>query len=153
MPKPTVDILLIALTSPIKVGIYKNNNLIEEIVEERQASDSLAIIFEKLLEKYQITHIIYARGPGSFMAIKMAYVLIKTLAITKNITLLAQDGFFFNNNTPIKANGKRYFVKNGVSIDLELLETPEIAPFLLPQTINLKDFSRDVDPLYILPAV
>ncbi len=52
------------------------------------------------------------------MGIKVTYLFLKTLSIVKNIPLLAIDGFFFNENHPIKAVGKLYFVKNSNTISL-----------------------------------
>ncbi|XPV52291.1 MAG: hypothetical protein ACNI3H_07725 [Halarcobacter ebronensis] len=56
------------------------------------------------------------------MAIKVAYIFLKTLRITKNIPLYASNGFNFNNNSPIKALGKKYFIKEDDIIKVDFLD-------------------------------
>lgn len=88
------------------------------------------------------------------MAIKVTYLFLQTLHITKEIPLFACDGFTCNNNMPIKAIGKRYFVKcpDG-NIDTTILETPPDAPFVLPDKLPYEAFGLNTEPLYHLPAV
>ena len=81
-----VDVLLITLTSPIKVGIYENHNLLETIESKDKSSDVLPILFKDLLAKYDVQRLFYANGPGSFMAIKVAYVFLKSISILKKNT-------------------------------------------------------------------
>ncbi len=147
------DLVVIALTSPIIIGVYKEGILVERIESEARSSEILPALFKILLEKYEIKNIVYANGPGSFMAIKVSYIFLRTLCIVKNITLLATDAFYFNNNTPIKAVGKLYFVKNRDAIEtVTLLEAP-IMEFILPQELKLEEFSRDSAPFYGISAV
>ena len=87
------------------------------------------------------------------MAIKITYIFLRTLGITKNIELYATDGFYFNENSPIKAMRKMYFVKNDDKIDTQLFEEEQICEFVLPKMIELENFTKDIEPLYILPAV
>jgi hypothetical protein len=68
------------------------------------------------------------------------------------ITLLC-DGFFFNENHPIKAVGKLYFVKNSNTITLEPLDNPILKGFELPQRIEIKNFNTDSAPYYGIEAV
>ncbi|MDO9056317.1 MAG: hypothetical protein Q8M43_09270 [Sulfuricurvum sp.] len=147
------DALVIALSSPVLVGIYKDGVLVEEIKNEGMSSDVLAEIFDSLLERYTFSHLMYAKGPGSFMGIKVTYVFLKTLSIVRKIPLLATDAFFFNQNSPIKAVGKLYFVKNRTTIELEPLTSPEIIGFELPKTIELEKFNSDNLPYYGIDAV
>ena len=147
------DALVIALSSPVLVGIYKEGTLVEEIRSEGMSSDVLAEIFESLLKRYTFEHFIYAKGPGSFMGIKVTYLFLKTLSITKKVPLLATDAFFFNQNSPIKAVGKLYFVKNSSTIELEPILSPEIIAFELPKTIDLEKFDSDNLPYYGIDAV
>jgi len=147
------DALVIALGSPVLVGIYKDGELVEEIKSDGMSSDVLAEIFDSLLKKYSFSHLIYAKGPGSFMGIKVTYLFLKTLSITKKIPLLATDAFFFNQNSPIKAVGKLYFVKNRTTIELEPLVSPEIIAFELPKNIDLEKFDADNLPYYGIDAV
>ena len=147
------DLVVIALTSPIIIGVYKNKTLIETIKSEKMSSEVLPELFEELLEKYEIENIIYANGPGSFMAIKVSFIFLRTLCIVKNISLLATDAFYFNNNTPIKAVGKLYFVKKGNAIETETLLEAPIMEFTLPQQLKLEDFSTESAPFYGIGAV
>jgi len=73
MPKK-VDILLIALSSPILIGVYENRQLIDSIESKEKSSDVLPLLFDELLKKYEVQNLFYANGPGSFMAIKIAYI-------------------------------------------------------------------------------
>jgi hypothetical protein len=147
------DALVIALSSPILIGIYKDGVLVEEIRNDGMSSDVLAEIFEKLLKRYTFRTFIYAKGPGSFMGIKVAYLFLKTLSITLKIPLLATDAFFFNQNSPIKAVGKLYFVKNRTTIELEPIESPDLVAFSLPENIDLEKFDSDNLPYYGIDAV
>jgi tRNA A37 threonylcarbamoyladenosine modification protein TsaB len=147
------DALVIALSSPVLVGIYKDGELVEEIRSEGMSSDVLAEIFDSLLKRYTFSTFIYAKGPGSFMGIKVTYLFLKTLSITLKIPLLATDAFFFNQNSPIKAVGKLYFVKNSTTIELEPIVSPEIIAFTLPPSIDLEKFDSDNLPYYGIDAV
>lgn len=148
------DAIVIALGSPVHVGIYdENGNLTETISNDGLGSDVLPIIFEDILSRYTLERLIYANGPGSFMGIKVAYLFLKTLSIVRNIPLLAIDGFFFNDNHPIKAVGKLYFVKNSTTITMEPLNNPVLKGFELPKSIDVKNFNTDSAPYYGIDAV
>ncbi len=147
------DLVVIALTSPIMIGVYKDKKLVESISSEARSSEVMPELFKALIQKYDIKHIVYANGPGSFMAIKVSYIFLRTLCIVKNISLLATDAFYFNNNTPIKAVGKLYFVKNRDSIETETLYEAPVMEFTLPQQLILEDFSRESAPFYGIGAV
>ena len=151
MQKPLVDIVAITIASPLIIGIYENGILKEKIIKEGKTSDILPLIFDELLKKYKINSIIYTKGPGSYMAIKLSYIFFKTLEIAKNIKLLAADAFEFNNNTPIKAIGNTYFVKKEGIISIEKEKTQ--GEFFLPENLNEINFSKDVSPLYVLKPV
>ncbi len=148
-----VDILLIALTSPIKIGVYENSKLIESIESEERSSDVLPLIFKDLQEKYRLEKLFYANGPGSFMAIKIAYIFLKSLSIIKNIPLFATDAFYFNENEPIKAIGKLHFVKIASEIKTQKLETAPDIIFTLPYVLDYNEFSTEAAPLYMIGAV
>ena len=148
-----VDVVLVALTSPIKLGIYENKNLIVTIESEEKSSDILPILFRDLEKKYKVKQLFYANGPGSFMAIKVAYVFLKSLSILKNIPFFARDAFYFNNNSPIKAIGKLYFVKIASEIKTQKLEiVPEVV-FTFPDVLDYNEFSKNAAPLYMIGAV
>ncbi|MDF1883827.1 hypothetical protein JHD49_07760 [Sulfurimonas sp. SAG-AH-194-C21] len=148
-----VDILLVALTSPIKIGVYENSQLIQTIESEEKSSDILPLLFRDLQNKYEIKKLFYANGPGSFMAIKVAYVFLKSLSILKNIPLFATDAFYFNKNGPIKAIGKLHFVKIASEIKTQKLEIAPEVVFTLPNVLDYNEFSTDAAPLYMIGAV
>jgi len=151
LSKPLVDIVAITISNPLLIGVYEDKKLIKVIKKEGKTSEILPEIFDELLKKYEIKNIIYSKGPGSYMSIKLSYLFFKTLEITKNINFLAKDGFYFNNNKPIKAVGNSYFIKKEGIILLE--KNLEAGEFFLPQKLKIDDFSKDTSPLYVLKAV
>ena len=152
MPKK-VDILLIALSSPNLIGVYENRQLIDSIESKEKSSDVLPLLFDELLKKYEVQNLFYANGPGSFMAIKIAYIFLKSISILKNIPLFARDAFYFNNNQPIKAIGKLYFVKISSEIKTQKLETVPEMTFSLVDVLKYNEFSKIATPLYEIGAV
>jgi hypothetical protein len=146
--------VVIALGSPVLVGVYDEaGQLVEAIKSDKMGSDALSEIFEDLLKRYSFVRLLYANGPGSFMGIKVTYLFLKTLSIVKKIPLLATDGFFFNENHPIKAVGKLYFVKNSTTISTTALEQPILKGFALPSVLNVEYFTSDNAPYYGIDAV
>ncbi len=137
----------------MQVGIYENNKLIKEYSTKEHTSEVLPYIFKEILESFTCKRVFFARGPGSFMAIKITYIFLRTLSITKDIELFASDGFNFNSNKPIRAMRKMYFVKKDDKIETEFFEEEQTSEFILPKTIELENFTKDIEPLYILPAV
>ena len=114
-----IDVVAIVISKPLKIGLYKNKKLFKEIAKDGLTSEILPEIFDEILKNYKIDSIIYSKGPGSFMAIKLSYIFFKTLQITNDIKLFGVDGFYFNNNKPIKAVGNSFFVKKEDIITLE----------------------------------
>jgi len=147
MPKK-VDILLIALSSPIKIGIYENSKLIESIESAEKSSDVLPILYKSIFDKYDVEKLLYTNGPGSFMAIKVAYIFLKSLSILKKTPLYAISAFYFNENNPIKAMGKLYFVKIGLEIQTKKFESTIENKFTLPNSIRDIEFSTKSEPFY-----
>jgi tRNA A37 threonylcarbamoyladenosine modification protein TsaB len=133
--------------------VYKDNKLIKSYVKDEQTSEILPIIFKNIMEKFTLDKLFFARGPGSFMAIKVTYIFLRTLSIAKNLKLFATDGFYFNQNNPIKAMGKLYFVKKENKIETKVFNDTKIVEFNLPKELHVEDFTQKVEPLYILPAV
>ena len=72
-----VDVVLVALSSPIQIGIYEDKKLIQTIKSEEKSSEVLPKIYDDILKKYKVKNLFYANGPGSFMAIKVAYIFLK----------------------------------------------------------------------------
>lgn len=149
-----IEVLVISISNPLLIGIYKNDILIDEYKIEGKTSDVLPLLFEKLLDKYEIKRLNYVNSPGSYMAIKVAYIFLKTLSIVKKMELRACYGFEFNENSPIKALGKKYFINDDDKIKVDFLEKDSIIrDFKLPININIINFNKETLPEYNLPAV
>ena len=149
-----IEILVITISNPLLIGIYENKRLIKEHKLDGKTSDLLPSLFEELLKEFDIKKIVYVNSPGSFMAIKVAYIFLKTISITKGIELNACEGFEFNQNSPIKALGKKYFIKDGKNIKVDFLEKDCIIhDFKLPMCIEKYNFNEETLPIYNLPAV
>jgi hypothetical protein len=87
------------------------------------------------------------------MAIKLTYIMLKTLEITRDIKCFGCSGFALNGNQPIKAIGNLYFIKEKETIMTKKYEQPVNAPFALPQSIHDLVLDEESTPEYILPAV
>ena len=153
--KRKVDILVIPIAVPILIGVYEDNILIKTINKDGKTSDILPEIIDQLLQEFEITNIFYVNGPGSYMAIKIGYIFLKTISIVKNITFKATSGFNFNNNSPIKALGKKYFFNgNDGKIEVKFLtDNDKLEEFSLPKHLEKNIFYNDCLPNYNLPAV
>ncbi|WP_320035996.1 hypothetical protein ACMC56_02345 [Campylobacterota bacterium DY0563] len=149
-----IEVLVISIARPLLVGIYENKKLIKMYEEEGMTSDLLPVLFKKVLDEYTIDRLIYVNTPGSYMAIKVAYVFLKTVSISHNIDLKACSGFEFNNNTPIKALGKKYFINTSDGVKVDFLENNcKMSPFELPDVLENINISTETLPIYNLPAV
>lgn len=113
----------------------------------------MPLLFASILKEYQPKRLFFARGPGSFMAIKITYIFLKTLSITLGVPLLACDGFAFNQGKPIRAMRNLYFIKKEQEITTVRLETPIEQHFALPRVLDERLFNDEIEPLYMLPAV
>lgn len=145
-----IDVVAIVISKPLKIGLYKDKKLFKEIIKEGLTSEILPEIFDEILNSYKINSITYSKGPGSFMAIKLSYIFFKTLQITNDIKLFGVNGFYFNNNKPIKAVGNSFFVKKEDIITLE--KDKKEGEFFLPKTLKFDEFENE-EPLYVIKAV
>ena len=146
-------LLIISISSPLLLGVYEDDQLIEAISSELKTSEILLPSIMELLKKYPISKMIYTRGPGSYMAIKLTYIMLKTIEITRGIRCLGCSGFSLNGNKPIKAIGNLYFIKEKETIMTKKYAQPVNAPFALPQSIHDLEIDEESTPEYILPAV
>lgn len=148
------SLFIISIAKPLLIGIYENQKLIKTIEQEGKTSDILPLIIKDIIDKHTIDEIIYVNGPGSYMAIKVAYIFLKTIAITKQIQFKAIDGFSCNNNSPIKALGKKYFIKKNDEIDIDFIdEDTKLEDFSLPKDLSTIKLLDDTLPQYHLPAI
>ena len=147
------QLLIVSIASPLLVGVYHNNECITTYESEKKTSEVLLPFLLEILEKYPISRIIYTRGPGSYMAIKLTYLMLKTIEIVKGIECVGCSGFTLNNNKPIKAIGNLYFIKEKETIMTKKYEQPVEASFALPQSIQDLTIDEESTPEYSLPAV
>lgn len=149
-----IEVLVITISNPLLIGIYENKNLVKEVQLDGLTSDKLPILFKDLLKEFDIKSIAYVNTPGSFMSIKIAYIFLKTICQIKNIDFLAIDGFTFNQNSPIKALGKKYFINDNGLVKVDFLQNVcKIRDFKLPKSVENIKFYKDTLPIYNLPAV
>ncbi|WP_369407633.1 hypothetical protein [Sulfurospirillum tamanense] len=144
---------MLALGSPLLVGVYHEGVLIQTERSTDKSSEALPRIMKTLLETFTCKGLYFARGPGSFMAIKVTYLFLKTLEIALGIPLKACDGFTFNGGQPIKAVGKLFFVKEHGKITTEFLKDEQESNWELPLRLDTATFGQDTSPLYHLPAL
>lgn len=141
---------MVSLSSPLLVGLYENGVKFGEICEQEHVSEALISILENLNRKYNIEKIIYANTPGSFMGLKVAYVILKTFCMVKECEFYAISGFELNDGGPIRANKILSFVKRNDEITLEKIEPKG---FCLPQNLDKLKLKKDTLPDYIIQAV
>ena len=132
------------------LGIYEDERLIKSIISDEKASEFLPKILQNLLLEYEFNELIYANGPGSFMGIKISYVILKTLSIVKEIPLFAVSAFELNGFTPISANKNLCFVLKNEKINLEKSLAGE---FFLPKNLQELNLKNDNLPFYFLDAI
>ncbi len=150
---PKVTLLVISIASPLLVGVYQDGVLIAEHSSDQKTSDILLPMLQKLLETYTVEKIIYTRGPGSYMAIKLTYIMLRTIEIVRSIPLYGCSGFALNGAQPIKAVGNLYFIKEKETIITKKFEEPVDVSFTLPHSIHDLEIDEESTPEYLLPAV
>jgi len=146
-------LVVICISSPLYVGVYEDNILIETISSEKKTSEILLPTLQKCLDKYTISKIIYTKGPGSYMAIKLTYIMLQTIEITQGIKCFGCSGFSLNGGEPIKAMGNLYFIKEKKTIMTKKYEQPVNVKFALPHSIHDLEIDEESTPEYSLPAV
>lgn len=135
------------------LGVYEEGELIDTISSDLKTSEILLPLIREYLDKYDISTIIYTRGPGSYMAIKLTYIMLKTIEIIQGIKCVGCSGFALNGGEPIKAVGNLYFIKEKETIITKKYEQPVNVKFTLPQSIQDLELDEESTPDYILPAV
>ncbi len=146
-------LLVISMSSPLLLGVYRNDVLVKTFSSEKKTSDILLPLLKDILSEYDISEIIYTRGPGSYMAIKLTYIMLKTIEILKGIKCVGCSGFALNGGEPIKAIGNLYFIKEKETIMTKKFEQPVNVVFTLPQSIHDLEIDEESTPEYSLPAV
>jgi len=150
---PEYTLLIIPIASPLQIGIYCDGMLVDIRTSTEKTSEVLLPILSELLEIYAPGRIIYTRGPGSYMAIKLTYVILKTIETVKGIACFGCSAFALNGGAPIKAVGNLYFIKEKETIITKKIEAPVQADFVLPESIHDLVLDEESTPAYMLPAV
>ena len=146
-------ILIISIASPLLIGVYRDDLLIEKIESNQKTSEVLLKILTQLSEKYNYSQLLYTNGPGSYMAIKLTYIILRSLEILKGLTFTGCNAFDLNGQKPIKAMGKLYFIKEKETIITKKFDEAVEQRFELPSMLSEVTVLNDNKPLYILPAV
>ena len=152
-PLHKYQLLIISISSPLLLGVYEDGLLIKTMSSEKKTSEILLPLLNQCMDEYDIENIIYTRGPGSYMAIKLTYIMLKTIEITRGIPCLGCSGFTLNDGQPIKAVGNLYFIKEKETIITKKYEQPVNVKFTLPQSIHDLELDEESTPEYVLPAV
>ncbi|MBR8461906.1 glycoprotease [Campylobacter sp. faydin G-24] len=132
------------------IGLYKNGEKFDSIVSQEHVSEALVEVLDELNNKFNIQKIIYANTPGSFMGLKVAYVILKTFSIVKGCEFYAVSGFDLNDNAPIKANKFLSFVNSVDGVSLQKTKPKE---FKLPLNLYSLKLNSDTLPNYVIQAV
>ena len=99
MPKvlpSSYKILIISISSPLLIGVYREGQLVEKIETEEKTSEILLRKLTELSLKYNYSKVIYTNGPGSYMAIKLTYITLRSLEILKGIRFSGCNAFDLN---------------------------------------------------------
>ena len=145
-----VDLLVIALNSPLLIGVYEDDKLIETLSYDEHASDALITALSHLSKNYNFSKIIYANTPGSFMGLKVAYVTLKSYCVAKDCKLYGVSGFELNEGGAIRANKSFCFVlENGEVV----LRKTDPTSFSLPQSLQNLNLSSTSEPIDHIDAV
>ncbi len=137
----------------MQIGFYKDGNLLKIEEYEGLTSDILLPTLSKILEEYEIKKIIYTNGPGSHMATKITFVLLRTLEIIRSIPIYSVSAFELNGNKPIKALGKLYFIKEKENIITKRFDKEPQSSFFMPKYLSDLTISKDIEPAYKIAAV
>jgi len=135
------------------IGVYEDGVLIDTITSDSKTSEVLLPLLKTCLDTYDISRVIYTRGPGSYMAIKLTYIMLKTIEIIRGIECVGCSGFALNGGEPIKAIGNLYFIKEKETIITKRYEQPVNVKFTLPQSIQDLELDEESTPDYKIPAV
>lgn len=153
LPNTTYEILIVPIASPLLLGVYADGKLIERVESSGKTSEVLLKILTQLLSKYDCSHLLYTSGPGSYMAIKLTYITLRSLEIVDEISFDACEAFDLNQGKPIKAMGKLYFIKENNTIITKKFDEVLEQRFELPSMLSEVTLLDNNKPLYILPAV
>lgn len=154
MPKLPVTVLLISASRPMRLAVYDRVGAkLESFESDAPATESFYPLFKAIDEKYAIEKLAYARGPGSFMGLKLGYVFMQTLALARNLPFTAASSFVLSDGAPVQAHGKRWFAQEANGIGVKLFEAAPEDRLLPPDRLDLNLFDTNTEPDYFMPAV
>jgi len=150
---PKCTILINAIAVPLQLGLYSENRKITQLEIEGQTSEVLLAAVERWLEEYEVERCIYVNGPGSYMAIKLTYLMLRTIEMIRGITFFGVSAFELNGGKPVKAMGNLYFTKEKETIMTQKFDDKVKQEFWLPDDLRVLSLEEENMPHYILPAV
>ena len=132
--------------------MYENGAKIAEFssVEDEKADKFLICKFSEILKTYKIKELVYANTPGSFMGMKVSYVILRTLSIALDVPLYAISGFELSGFGPIRANKNFSYVYDRGEIKMKKCVPAVLS---LPQDLSVLNKSDDILPNYSIEAV
>jgi tRNA A37 threonylcarbamoyladenosine modification protein TsaB len=146
-------VLINAISVPLQIGVYRDSIAIDKIEIDGKTSDVLLQEIEKLQQCYGIDSFIYANGPGSYMSIKLTYILLRTIEMIRGIPFSGCSAFELNGGKPVRAMGNIYFTKEKETIITQKFDEKVMQEFWLPDDLSALSLEKENIPLYILPAV
>jgi len=150
---PEVTLLINPIAVPIQLGMYREEKRMEIRLLEGQCSEVLLPELEKIMGSYRIKRVLYVNGPGSYMAIKLTYIMLKTLEMLRGVHFDGFSAFALNGGKPIKAMGSLYFTKEKETIMTQKFDHKVKQEFWLPDYLSALSLDEENRPHYILPAV
>ncbi len=147
-----MTLLINPIAVPLQIGRYDADRLVETVMLEGRASDTLLGALEAILDRHSVERIIYANGPGSYLSVKLTYIALATLEIVLGIPFAACSAFALNGNRPIRAMGSLYFIKEKETIITQKIDENVPQDFELPGILDALTLAPERIPLYILPA-
>jgi len=150
---PKYTILINAIAVPLQLGLYNARKKVLQLDIEGQTSEMLLEAVEKWLDDYEVERCIYVNGPGSYMAIKLTYIMLRTLEMVRGIRFFGVSAFELNGAKPVKAMGNLYFTKEKETIITQKFDDKVKQEFWLPDHLSALSLDAENRPHYILPAV
>ena len=154
MPKEPVTLLLLSAQTPLCVGLYDASGVLVRRYERTgQISQVLYPLFREIGAEFEVVALAYARGPGSFMGLKLGFVFLRSFAIAKKIPMRSASSFFFSAGAPIVATRHSAYLLSDDKISLCRLESAPENRMQLPKRVDFEALDEPLEPLYIQPAV
>jgi len=147
------ELLINPISIPLQVALYDNQKCIKRYKLDGRTSDVLLEKVEEIHSEYNISKIIYVNGPGSYMAIKLTYIMLRTIELISGTPFYGCSAFELNNNNPVRAMGSLYFIKEKETIITQKFDQKIEQEFWVPDNLSAVALAESNKPNYILPAV